>query len=252
MSTFFMFWLYAAPAARMSALQGLRFIGIATHDAIGIGEDGPTHQPIALASFYRALPNFNLIRPADAEEVMGAWILALQEENTPSLFALSRQAVPLLHGTDRLKVAFGAYTIVGGDIEKPNLVLVGTGAEVARAVEVAKILSGSGRKVRVASMPSQRHFDLQPLEYRHSVLPPTSLVVAIEAWASYGWAKYADASLSMHTFGLSAPAPQLYDFFGFNVDEMAERIEGFYRELEGRPMGRGHFRELLLGVPEHH
>jgi len=174
MSTFFMFWLYAAPAARMSALQKLRFIGIATHDAIGIGEDGPTHQPIALASFYRALPDFNLVRPADAEEVVGAYLLALAEENKPSLFALSRQAVPLLPGSDRSKVAKGGYIIHGDESSSADITLISTGAEVARAIEVAKNLEKDyGFKSRVVSMPSMDHFDAQPVSYRRAVLPST-------------------------------------------------------------------------------
>ncbi len=124
MSTLFMFWLYAAPAVRMSALQPLRWIGHATHDAIGIGEDGPTHQPIALAAFYRALPWINLIRPADAEEVVGAWLMALSD-NLPNLFVLSRQGVPLLEGSDRAAVAKGANIVHGGN-ETPDITLVAT------------------------------------------------------------------------------------------------------------------------------
>lgn len=270
-STFFMFWLYAAPAVRMSALQGLRFIGIATHDSIGIGEDGtsqgsppslklirtasgPTHQPIALGAFYRALPNINLIRPADAEEVMGAWQIALDDQNanTPSLFTLSRQAVPLLEGTDRHKMTMGAYVVYGQDIE-PELTIVSTGAEVARAIETAKILS-STKKVRVVSMPSQKHFDAQSLEYRQSVLPTSSsLVVAVEAWGSYGWARYAHASLSMHTFGYSAPQEQMYEKFGFKPDNMASKIDAWVHNWQGQ--GRlpavGEFEELLLGYAQH-
>jgi len=204
-STFFMFWLYAAPAARMSALQGLRLIGIATHDSIGIGEDGPTHQPIALASFFRNLPNFNYIRPADAEEVVGAYELALSEENasTPSLLSLSRQAVPLLPGSDRAGVAKGAYVIHStGDAASPDLTIVSTGSEVWRCVEAAKKLAGSVGSVNVVSMPSQEHFDRQSREYRRSILPShKSLVVAVEPYASDRWPKYAHASLSMYVLG---------------------------------------------------
>jgi dihydroxyacetone synthase len=255
MSTFFMFWLYAAPAARMSALQGLRFIGIATHDAIGIGEDGPTHQPIALAHFYRGLPGLNFIRPADAEEVMGAWLLALKDEDHPSLFALSRQAVPLLEGTDRNQVAKGAYPVYGSD--DPQFTLIATGAEVSRAIEVAKLLEKDSKRVRVVSMPSQEHFDRQPKSYKRSVLPPTSLIVAIEAWGSLGWAKYAHAGAHMHTFGMSAPAGTLYEFFGFGPDHLAKKITRWseeYKKGDGYEMPSvGDFEELLLNVqPEHH
>lgn len=167
---------------------------------------GPTHQPIALAAFYRALPNINLIRPADAEECMGMWTLALDDEskNTPSIFTLSRQPVPMLPGSDRAKVKLGAYVIHGSDIEKPDITIIATGAEVTRAIAAADIL-GRDRKVRVVSMPSQRHFDMQSTEYKEATLcSSSSLVVAVEAWASYGWAKYAHASVSMHTF-VSAP-----------------------------------------------
>ena len=256
MSTFFMFWLYAAPAARMSALMKLRFIGHATHDAIGIGEDGPTHQPIALAAFYRGLPGINLIRPADAEEVVGAWLVALSED-LPSLFALSRQPVPLLEGTKRDGVAKGAYIVFGGE-ESPDVTLVGTGAEVSRAVDVAGILTNNtGYKVRVVSMPSMKHFDRQPTSYRRSILPSTtSLVVAIEAWGSFGWARYAHAGCHMHTFGHSAPQATLYEHFGFGPGHIAEKVGQWAgrKRKEGGGWdvpGVGEFDELLLGHVGH-
>lgn len=250
MSTFFMFWLYAAPAARMAALQRLRVIGIATHDGLGLGEDGPTHQPVSLANFYRGLPNQNFFRPADAEEVVGAWMLALseQEASHPTLISLSRQAVPLLAGTDRKEVSRGAYIIHGADIPDPELTLVSTGCEVYRAVEVAKSLGG---KTRVVSMPSQRHFDLQSLSYRQSILPTTkSLVVAIEAWGSLSWPKYAHAGCHMHTFGLSAPQDILYNHFGFGTENLVKVIKGYKEELGGKLPGVGEFRELLNGFME--
>ena len=251
MSTFFMFWLYAAPAARMSALQKLRFIGIATHDAIGIGEDGPTHQPIALASFYRALPDFNLVRPADAEEVVGAYMMALAEENRPSLFALSRQAVPLLAGTDRTLVAKGGYVVHGEGI--PDITLLATGAEVSRAVEVAKRLQEHGYNVRVVSMPSWNHYDAQSVEYRKQTIPSTkSLVIAIEAYASMGWTRYAHGGCHMHSFGHSAPQQTLYEHFGFGVENLAKRIGEFAKGRRDGDRwdlpGVGEYAELLLGT----
>lgn len=247
MSTFFMFWLYAAPAARMSALQGLRFIGIGTHDSIGIGEDGPTHQPVALASFYRALPGINFVRPADAEEVIGAWVLALADEAHPSLFALSRQPVPLLEGSSRDGVARGGYVIYGGE-ETPDLVLLATGAEVSRAIETARLLAPL--KVRVVSLPLISRFDAQPAAYRRSVIPPGALVVAIEAWASFGWARYAHAGCHMHSFGISAPQDVLFETFGFGPKNLAHKIGDWVqsRTVDGEVEvpGVGEFEELLI------
>ncbi|ORY25855.1 putative dihydroxyacetone synthase [Naematelia encephala] len=254
MSTFFMFWLYAAPAARMSALQKLRFIGIATHDAIGIGEDGPTHQPIALASFYRSLPDINFIRPADAEEVMGAWKVALTEEDRPSLFALSRQPVPLLAGSNRDGVAKGGYIVYGDESEIPDVTLLATGAEVARAITVAAGLSSKNNlKTRVVSMPSFKHFDAQPISYRRSTIPSSkSLVVAIEAWATASWPRYAHAGCHMHTFGHSAPQQILYEHFGFGEDNLVKIIGQFVDRQKGELPAVGEFQELLLGFPESH
>lgn len=247
-STFFMFWLYAAPAARMSALMKLRFIGIATHDSIGIGEDGPTHQPIALSSFYRSLPDLNLVRPCDAEEVIGAWLLALQDKEHPSLFTLSRQPVPLLPGTSREGVARGGYIVHGSESEKPDLVLVSTGAEVSRAVQAAEKLTSTAKlNVRVVSMPFMARFDAQSYEYRSSVIPAHNTpIIAIEAWTSFGWARYAHAGLHMHTFGLSAPQEALFEMFGFGVDTIVDKVEAWYRGLEGAIPGVGQFTELLL------
>ncbi|SJL15728.1 related to TRANSKETOLASE [Armillaria ostoyae] len=259
-STFFQFWLYAAPAARMSALQGLRIIGIGTHDSIGIGEDGPTHQPIALASFYRSLPNYNFIRPADAEECMGAWEIALDSPHTPSLFALSRQPVPLHEHSDRSKVKLGAYPIffTSSDDSCPQLIIISSGSEVTRSIEAAKRLGDElNLRVRVVSMPSQAHFDKQSYEYRDFVLGNgKALVVAIEAWSSYGWARYAHASLSMHTFGQSAPQATLYEIFGFGVDNIVAKVKAWVdsKTVDGEVMlpRLGQFEELLLDYVNPH
>lgn len=253
MSTFFMFWLYAAPAARMAALQKLRFIGIATHDGLGLGEDGPTHQPVSLANFYRGLPNIHFFRPADAEEVIGSWAAALEDVDHPSLISLSRQACPLLPGTDRAQVSKGAYVIYGPAAgEEVELVLIGTGCETARAIQVAEKLETEGvvskGKVRVVSMPSQQHFDKQPASYRRSVLPLSKApVVAIEAWGSLSWPRYAHAGCHMHTFGLSAPQEVLYEHFGFGVDNLTSKIGEYYKGLNGEIPGVGEFGELLNG-----
>ena len=258
MSTFFMFWLYAAPAARMSALQGLRFIGIGTHDAIGIGEDGPTHQPIALAAFYRSLPGLNFFRPADAEEVMGAWTHALRDDRHPSLFAFSRQTVPLLEGSNRDGVQKGGYIVLGSPDEVPDLTLVAAGAEVWRAVESATKLKGTkGLKVRVVSIPSFALYDRQPQSYKRATIPSTkSLVVAIEVYASIGWARYAHAGCHMHSFGHSAPQAMLYDHFGFGVQNLVSKIGSWVEGKKGKAgwelPGVGEYEELLLGTVKEH
>ncbi|BEJ18270.1 hypothetical protein CspHIS471_0705470 [Cutaneotrichosporon sp. HIS471] len=239
MSTFFMFWLYAAPAARMAALQRLRWVGIATHDSIGIGEDGPTHQPVELAALYRAMPGIELFRPADAEEVMGAWTASLQGE-MPVILALSRQPVPLLPGSDRAGVAKGGYVVL--DTQAPELVLLATGAEVSRAIDTAALLP---YRVRVVSLPSTTRFDAQSREYRRSVIPADVPTVAIEAWASMGWAKYAHAGAHMHGFGLSAPQEVLFEHFGFAPANLAKVIGEWVKGLDGVP-GVGDFEELLL------
>lgn len=190
----------------------------------------------------------NLIRPADAEEVVGAWLVALSETDIPSLFTLSRQTVPLLEGSDRNKVAKGAYIIHGSETETPDITLVATGAEVSRAIETAKLLKGN---VRVVSMPSMKHFDRQPKEYKRSILPTSkSLVVSIEAWGSLPWARYAHAGFHMHTFGLSAPQATLYEHFGFSPKNMAEKIESWKKGLNGEIPGVGEFEELLNGFME--
>ncbi len=230
-----------------------------------------------LASFYRALPNYNFIRPADAEEcskshipltllvlkhtyLVGAWEIALDSHDTPSLFTLSRQPVPLLAGSDRAKVRLGAYPIfsTASNDSAPQLILISTGSEVTRSIDAAKRLGNElGLRVRVVSMPSQSHFDQQPFEYRDSVLGSgKALVVAVEAWSSYGWARYAHASLSMHTFGLSAPQATLYDIFGFSVDNITEKVSAW---VKTKTVGGeivlprlGQFEELLLGYAKQH
>lgn len=246
-STFFMFTLYAAPAIRMAALQQLRTIAVATHDSIGIGEDGPTHQPIALASFWRALPGLRLWRPADAEETMAAWMYAIEQESGPSVLCFSRQPVALLEGSDRAGAFKGAYPVI--DVDSPELVLVSTGSEVMRAVEVAAALP---YKTRVVSMPCQELFDRQPKEYRRSVFGNgKALVVAIEAWGSFNWARYAHASCSMHSFGHSGPQADLFEKYGFGIENLKKVVAGFVEAKKGEIPGVGEFEELLLGYASH-
>ncbi|PWY96935.1 hypothetical protein BCV70DRAFT_228880 [Testicularia cyperi] len=264
-STFFMFYLYAAPAIRMSALQRLRLIGIATHDSIGIGEDGPTHQPIGLASLFRSIPNTQFIRPADAEEVMGAWQLALESYSTPSIFSLSRHALPLLDGSDRESVRRGGYLIhrsqsSSSSSETIALTIVATGSEVSLAIAAADLLA-SGAKTRpynvaVVSLPCMSLFDAQPASYRHSVIPPSNLSIGVEAWAALPWPRYTAASLSMHTFGHSGPQKELFEMFGFEPSSIAGKIDEYVSSrIEGGQVVLpriGEFKELLLGYATGH
>ncbi|KAK0442530.1 Transketolase, thiamine diphosphate binding domain-containing protein [Desarmillaria tabescens] len=258
-SSYFQFWLYAASGLRMSGLQGLRFIGIGTHDSIGVGEDGPTHQSIALGTFFRALPNCNLLRPADVEEVLGCWLLALSpsSSHTPTIMCLTRQAVPHLDGTDRSKVEKGAYVVwESHEGTVPEITLIGTGSEVALCLRVGELLAP--RRVRVVSMPSQDHFIRQMKAYRDDLLGVgEALVVAVEAWGSYAWARWAHASVSMHTFGLSAPQETLYEILGFGPQTVADKIGDLVSRRTGRDgvielPEMGEFEELLVGYAKMH
>lgn len=257
-STFFMFFLYAAPAIRMSALQKLRLIGVATHDSIGIGEDGPTHQPVGLASLFRAIPNLQFMRPADAEEVLGCWIMALEANTTPSILSLSRHALPLLPGSNRDLVKKGAYIVHCPSRPQPNsipITLVATGSEVNVAISAANLLSPR-YSVSVVSIPCMSLFDSQPASYRHSTIPPENLSIGIEAWASLPWPRYTGASLSMHTFGHSGPQKELFEMFGFGPENVAAKVESYVQSRceDGKVVlpRIGEFEELLLGYAQGH
>lgn len=234
-----MFYLYAAPAVRMGALQQLQVIHVATHDSIGMGEDGPTHQPIELAALYRAMPNLLYIRPGDSEEVAGAWTLAIQSKQTPSIISTSRHALPQLTPmTKREGVLKGGYVLE--EDESADLTLIGVGAELNLAVSLARTLKDTaGVRTRVVSMPCQRLFDGQTREYRQSVLRRQAgrPAVVIEAYAANGWERYANASISMSTdrFGQSLPGPVAYDYFGFTVDKMATKVQKYLKDVAADP-----------------
>ena len=251
-SSFFMFYLYAAPAVRMSAVQNLQVIHAATHDSIGMGEDGPTHQPIELAALYRAMPNLLYIRPGDSEETAGAWTVAIKAKDRPTIISTSRQGIPQLAPlTNREKLAKGAYVLKDVEHgEEADLTLIGVGAELSLAVQAADQLSKSphGVRVRVVSFPCQRLFEAQPLEYKRSVLQPQTRKprVVIEPYTANGWERYADAAVCMSTqrFGQSLPGPKAYEFFGFTVEKIVKKV-GEY--LQGTREGRwleGEFVEI--------
>jgi dihydroxyacetone synthase len=247
-STFFMFYIYAAPGVRMAALQGLQQIHIATHDSIGTGEDGPTHQPIALAALYRAMPNLLYIRPCDTEEVAGAFIQALNSTSTPTMISLSRQDLTQFPKySSREGVQKGAYVFI--EQEDADVTLIGVGSEMGFAVQAAELLTREYEiKARVVSFPCQRLFDQQSKEYRQKVLGyrTRAPIVVIEAYVAYGWEKYADAGISMSSFGKSLPGADTYKYFGFDPPVMAKKINSFVEEVQrdGIETLRGDFRDL--------
>jgi transketolase len=222
-ATFLTFADYMRPPMRLAALMGLRAIFIFTHDSIGVGEDGPTHQPIEQIMNLRQVPNLTVIRPADANETMESWRMALANDHGPTALIFSRQNLPVL---DRNIYASAAGTRLGGYIlwessPKSDLILIATGSEIAMTLSAAHKLAEEGIKVRVVSMPSWEVFDRQEQEYRDNVLPPQlSNRIAIEAGIKLGWEHYVGLKgkiIGMAGFGASAPGPVLYEKFGFTA-----------------------------------
>ena len=236
-STFFVFCDYLRPALRLSALMELPTIFVFTHDAMGDGEDGPTHQPVEHLASLRAIPGLMTLRPGDANEVVEAYRTLMQLHHTPAVLALSRQALPTL---DRSRyasaagVAQGAYVLADAPGGSPELILIATGSELALAVAAHETLVADGIRSRVVSMPSWDLFDRQPPEYRHSVLPPgVKARLAIEQASTFGWERFVGEHgrvIGMTTFGASAPLKALQKRFGFEP----ERIVATAKELLGR------------------
>jgi len=218
-------------------------IHAATHDSIGLGEDGPTHQPIELATLYRAMPNILYIRPGDSEETAGAWIAAIEAEGMPAIVSTSRHKLPQLAQTKREGVLRGAYILQ--ENEKAALTLIGVGAELCQAVGVSDKLREQGIETRVVSFPSWRLFEIQPLEYKREVLRRSQIpAVVIEPYAATGWERYADAGISMKTFGHSLPGPAAYKYFGFDVDSLARKVTGYLQKLKQDELLKHEFVEL--------
>jgi transketolase len=216
-ATFFIFSDYMRAAMRIAALSGAPTLFVMTHDSIGVGEDGPTHQPIEHLASYRAMPGMLMMRPADGNETAGAYKIAIEQTFRPTTLALSRQVVPNLPNTSREGVALGAY-VVGGPAagEDVDCIFIGTGTELELAVKAAAEM---GAKARAVSMPCWELFEEQSDEYKASILPKScKAVVSIEAASTFGWAKYAHKSIGRDDFGASAPAPILYREFGITVE----------------------------------
>ncbi|MDH3295439.1 MAG: transketolase [Acidimicrobiia bacterium] len=217
--TFLVFSDYMRPAVRLAAMSDARCVFVWTHDSVGVGEDGPTHQPIEHIMSLRAIPRLQVIRPADAVETAGAWAMALDHDG-PTALILSRQDLPVLDGTDPSKVAAGAYVVV--DADDPVLVLVGTGSEVWVCVEAATKLAAEGLATRVVSMPCWSAFEALPAEDRLAVFPDGTPTVSVEAGITLGWSRYADASVGIDRFGASAPGSVALRELGITVDHVVE------------------------------
>ncbi|KAJ1729878.1 Transketolase [Coemansia sp. Benny D160-2] len=229
-STFLNFISYAAGASRLSALGKLRVLYVMTHDSIGLGEDGPTHQPIETFAMLRATPNYLNFRPADGNEVSGAYMAALLHADHPSVFSLTRQNVPHLEGSSVENTLKGGYSLqtvgpdsgAGGAV--PDLIIVGTGSETSLAVDTARLLADKhSLVVKVVSMPCLELFDAQPDAYRHEVLTPGVPSVSVEALATFGWHKYVHHPIGIDTFGLSAPYKEAYERVGLTPDAVAAK-----------------------------
>ena len=225
--TFLVFADYCRPAIRLSALQQIRVVYVMTHDSIGLGEDGPTHQPIEHLQSLRAIPNLLVMRPADALETAECWELALQQADRPSLLALTRQNLPAVRDDASENLcAKGAYRLRAAKADR-KVVLIATGSEVELACDVAAALEGQGIGADVVSMPCTELFDEQPESYRADILPGGALRVSIEAGTTFGWERYTGMDgvrIGLDRFGASAPAEDLFPHFGFRVETIVPKI----------------------------
>ncbi|HWW45137.1 MAG TPA: transketolase C-terminal domain-containing protein, partial [Acidimicrobiia bacterium] len=228
--TFMVFSDYMRGAVRLAALSEAHVIYSWTHDSVGLGEDGPTHQPVEQLAALRAMPQLRVIRPADANETVHAFRLAV-EGNGPTALILSRQAIPILPGTAEAfdGVSRGGYVLRDPTGAPPRVVLIGTGSEVVVCLDAADQLAEEGIPARVVSFPSWDLFAIQDERYRDQILPPNVPKLAVEAATSFGWARWADASVSIDHFGASAPGQKVLQEFGFtgaNVASAARALIG--------------------------
>ena len=233
--TFFIFSDYMRPAIRLSALSEIQTIWILTHDSIGLGEDGATHQPVEHLASLRAIPNLVVLRPADANEVAQSWKVAIKRQHGPTALILSRQNLPAIDRTiyqSASGLENGAYILSDIGPGKPDIILMASGSEVNLIIEAGNLLSKEGYSVRLVSFPSWELFDMQDKSYKDSVLPPEiTRRVAVEAGRSLGWHKWVGLQgkiISMETFGTSAPADILFEKFGFTVDNVIKQSKEMF------------------------
>ena len=227
--TFFVFSDYMRPAMRLAALMGIRVIYVLTHDSIGVGEDGPTHQPIEHLASYRAMPNINVFRPCDVVETAESWQLALKNTHTPSILALSRQSVPTLrHYAEDNLTAKGAY-IISPALKKPVATVIATGTEVSLAIAAQKRLESENIGIDVVSMPCRELFEMQSTEYKNAVLGDLPRI-AVEAGTSFGWERYVGDSgtvIGIDGFGASGKGDEVYAHFGITVENIIENVKKY-------------------------
>jgi transketolase len=228
--TFLVFSDYARNALRMSALMKLRSIFVLTHDSIGLGEDGPTHQPVEHAATLRLIPGMAVWRPCDTVETAVAWMTAVERKDGPSSLLLSRQNVPFVKRTaeQMQQIQRGGYVLSDAANGAPEVVLIATGSEIGLALDAQKALADQGVQARVVSMPCTVLFDRQDASYRASVLPPGVARVAIEAGVTDYWRKYVGLEggvVGIDRFGESAPAGELFKYFGFTVPNVVDTVK---------------------------
>jgi transketolase len=232
-ATFLNFMGYALGAVRITALSRYRVLYVMTHDSIGLGEDGPTHQPVEMLQCLRSMPNVFVFRPCDGNEVAGSYAAAVKLTNSPSVLALSRQSMPIHAGTSAEAVSRGAYVLEDVPAgSKPAVLLVATGSEVQLAVTAKQALLEMGVAVTLVSMPCQELFEQQPLEYKLSVFPEGVPVLSVEASGKMGWERYSHLAVGMSGYGASGAISDLYQKFGFTTDNLvtqAKRLVEFYK-----------------------
>jgi transketolase len=223
--TFFVFSDYMRGAVRVAAISGVHVVYSWTHDSVGLGQDGPTHQPIEQLAAMRAMPDLRVVRPADANETVHAWRIAVDADG-PTALILSRQELPVLAATAELApdgVTRGGYVLSDPGDGPAQIVLIGTGSEVSLCLEAAELLTEAGTRVRVVSLPSWDLFAAQGADYRDQILPPGVPTLSVEAASNFGWERYADASVGIDHFGASAPGPVVLREFGFDPVHVAAR-----------------------------
>ncbi|KAL6309105.1 transketolase [Sparassis latifolia] len=232
--TFLNFVSYAAGAVRLSALSKHQVIWVGTHDSIGLGEDGPTHQPVEVAAHFRAMPNLDFWRPADGNETSAAYYVALKRTQTPTILSLSRQNLPNLEGSTIERAAKGGYVL--HEEQNEDLTIVSTGSEVSIVLEAATKLIAEGIKTRVVSLPCWSIFDAQPEEYRLGVLRSGAPILSVEAYSTLGWQKYSHEQFGLSGWGASGPYKKVYEKFGLtgpNIAIVAQKVVNFYKKKGG-------------------